>query len=135
MNDLNSLLVEGNATRDPDLKYLPSGTAVCTFSIASNRSFKKDDGYEKEVSFFEVEAWGKLAEAISKNMHKGRGCRVVGRIKQEHWQKDGATHSKVKIVAEHCEFKWEDKDKKQTEQKQQNDESLPPDYDDEIPFD
>ena len=106
MNALNSILIEGNATRDAELKATPSGTAVCTFSIASNRSFKKGEEYEQEVSYFDVETWGKLAEYAGKNLLKGRGVRVVGRIKQDRWtDADGKTRSKVKIVAEHIEYK------------------------------
>jgi single-strand DNA-binding protein len=142
MNDLNSILIEGNATRDPELKYTPSGTAVCTFAIAVNRSFKKGETWEKEVSFFDIEAWGKLAEAISKNMHKGRGCRVVGTLKQERWEKDNTTHSKVKIIAGSCEFKFVEKKpegQSNSSASQQNnsappDDCIPPDFPDSIPF-
>jgi len=106
MNSLNSVLIEGNVTRDAELKYTPSGSPVCTFSIAVNRSYKKGDDYEKEVSFIDVETWGKLAESCAKNLTKGRGTRVVGRIKQERWNDtDGKARSKIKIVGEHVEFK------------------------------
>lgn len=105
MNNLNSILIEGNLTRDPQLKYTPSGTAVCTFFVASNRYFKKGDGYEEEVSFFEIEAWSNLAERCNEHLKKGRGVRVVGRLKQDRWEQDGQSRSKVKIVAEHVEFK------------------------------
>lgn len=108
MNDLNSILVEGNMVRDPELKYTPSGTAVCTFSIASNRSWKKGEEWEKEVSYFDCELWGKLAESIKERTTKGRGVRVVGRLKQERWpDSEGNQKSKVKIVAEHVEVKPE----------------------------
>jgi single-strand DNA-binding protein len=106
MNNLNSILLEGNLVRDPDLKTTPSGTPVCTFSVASNRWFKQNDQLEQEVSFFDVEAWSKLAETCGDTLKKGRGVRVVGRLKQDRWNDgEGKLHTKVKIVAEHVEFK------------------------------
>ena len=106
MNNLNSILVEGNLVRDPEFKTTPKGTAVCKISIASNRYFKQDSGMEREVSFFDVESWGKLAENVNNLGKKGRGVRVVGRLKQERWQNtEGKAMSRVIIVAEHIEFK------------------------------
>ena len=108
MNNLNSILIEGNLVRDPELRSTPKGTSVCTFSLASNRFFKQDTGFEKEVSFFQVETWAKLAEACSNKGKKGRGVRVVGRLKQDRWTgTDGKPHSRVAIVAEHVEFRPE----------------------------
>ena len=106
MNSLNSILIEGNLTRDPELKSTPKGTSVCSFSVASNRFYKQDEEYQKEVSFFDVETWAKLAESCAEYLEKGRGVRVVGRLKQDRWQdQEGNPRSKVKIVAEHVEFK------------------------------
>ncbi len=108
MNNLNSILIEGNMVRDPLFKSTPKGTPVCTFSVASNRFYKQDSGLEKEVSFFDVETWAKLAENCGNLGRKGRGVRVVGRLKQERWSdSDGKPRSKVKIVAEHVEFRPE----------------------------
>jgi single-strand DNA-binding protein len=106
MNNLNSIIIEGNITRDPEFRETAKGTALCTFSIATNRFFKQDSGLEKEVSFFEVETWAKLAENCRHLGHKGRGVKVVGRLKQERWNgNDGKARSKVSIVAEHVEFR------------------------------
>ncbi|MDR0582938.1 MAG: single-stranded DNA-binding protein [Treponema sp.] len=106
MNNLNSILIEGNLVRDPLLRSTQKGTPVCTFTLAANRFYKQDSGFEKEVSFFDVETWAKLAEACSNLGRKGRGVRVVGRLKQERWDgSDGKPHSKVTIVAEHVEFR------------------------------
>jgi len=108
MNNLNSILIEGNMVRDPLLRSTPKGTSVCTFSLASNRFYKQDSGFEKEVSFFEVETWAKLAEACNNLGKKGRGVRVVGRLKQDRWTgNDGKQHAKIAIVAEHVEFRPE----------------------------
>jgi single-strand DNA-binding protein len=108
MNNLNSILIEGNLVRDPLLRSTPKGTAVCTFTLASNRFFKQDSGLEREVGFFDVETWTKLAEHCYNQGRKGRGVRVVGRLKQDRWTgSDGKSHSRIAIVAEHVEFRPE----------------------------
>ena len=106
MNNLNSVLLEGNMVRDPLVRSTPKGTSVCNFTIASNRFYKQDTNLEKEVGFFDVEAWGKLADACCVQGRKGRGVRVVGRLKQDRWTgNDGKNHVKVAIVAEHVEYR------------------------------
>ena len=106
MNNLNSVLIEGNMVRDPLIRSTPRGTQVCNFSIASNRYYRQDSNLEKETGFFEIEAWGKLAEACGSHGRKGRGVRVVGRLKQDRWAgNDGKNHTKVSIVAEHVEYR------------------------------
>ena len=108
MNNLNSILIEGNLTRDPQFDTTPKGTSVCNFAVASNRFYKQDDELQKEVSFFDVESWARVADSCSEHLHKGRGVRVVGRLKQDRWQdKEGNPRSRIKIVAEHVEFKPE----------------------------
>ncbi len=106
MNALNSILLEGNLTRDPESKTLPSGSMVCSFAIASNRFYRQNEVMEKETSYFDIEAWARLGQSCAETLRKGRGVRVVGRLKQDRWtDQTGKTHSKVKIVAEHVEFK------------------------------
>ncbi|MDR3167204.1 MAG: single-stranded DNA-binding protein [Treponema sp.] len=108
MNNLNSILIEGNLVRDPLFRSTAKGTSLCTFSLASNRFFKQDSGLEKEVSFFDVETWAQVAENCYNLGHKGRGVRVVGRLKQDRWiGADGKARSKITIVAEHVEFRPE----------------------------
>lgn len=106
MNQLNSIILEGNLVRNPEGRVIPSGTALCSFCIATNRSFKQDGVRQKEVCFFDVETWGKLAENCEKNLKKGQGVRVVGRLKQSRWtDKEGGKQARIKIVGEHVEFK------------------------------
>jgi single-strand DNA-binding protein len=106
MNNLNSVLIEGNLVRDPELSYTPKGTAVCKFSVACNRAWKQDDELQKEVSYFDVSTWTRLAEVCGEYLKKGRGVRVVGRLRQDRWtDPEGKAHSRVEIVAEHVEFK------------------------------
>jgi len=108
MNNLNSVLIEGNLVRDPLIRSTTKGRSVCNFTIASNRYYKQDTNFEKEVGFFDVEAWGKLGDACGNLGRKGRGVRVVGRLKQDRWTgSDGKSHNKVAIVAEHVEYRPE----------------------------
>jgi single-strand DNA-binding protein len=106
MNNLNSILIEGNMVKDPLFRTTAKGTALCTFTLASNRYFKQESGLESEVSFFDVETWSKLAESCKTLGHKGRGIRVVGRLKQNRWNdSEGKLHTRISIVAEHIEFR------------------------------
>lgn len=106
MNNLNSILLEGNMVRDPLIRSTQKGTQVCNFTIASNRFFKQEQSFEKETSFLDVETWGKLAEACGIKGYKGLGVRVVGRLKQDRWVNSaGENRSRVVIVAEHVEFR------------------------------
>ena len=106
MNSLNSILLEGNLVKDPVERRTPQDTLICSFTIAVNRSYKKDDDYVKEVSYFDIETWSTIAENCLKHLCKGRGVRVVGRLKQDRWIDDEEKlHSRIKIVAEHIEYK------------------------------
>jgi single-strand DNA-binding protein len=106
MNQLNSVLIEGNACRDAVLKYSANGTAICKISIAVNRFYKSGDGFEKEVSFFDVDAFGEIARLCGEKVKKGDQIRVVGRLKQNRWNaSDGTARSQVIIIAEHTEFR------------------------------
>jgi single-strand DNA-binding protein len=109
MDDFNQTIQEGNLTRDPETKPAGQGK-VCTFSIATNRSYKTDNGYEKETSFFDVTVWGKQAELCQAHLTKGRGVRVTGRLKQDRWEDaDKKQRSRVLIVADRVEWKPERK--------------------------
>jgi len=119
MNNLNSVLIEGNVVRDPQSRTTGSGSVVCNFTMASNRFYKKGNSMEKEVGFFDVEAWGKMGENCLNQGRKGRGVRVVGRLKQDRWSGvDGKNHSKIKIVAEHCEWRPDFKEDKGKEEEE-----------------
>jgi len=107
MNQLNSIILEGNAVRNADFSEPKAGFSVCRFPLAVNRWYKnKDNEGISEVSYFDIETYGKYAEACSKKIEKGRGLRIVGRLKQDRWADDsGKQHSKIYVVAEHIEFK------------------------------
>ena len=130
MNNLNSILLEGNLVADPELRYTPKGTAVCSFRVACNRFYKQEEELQKEVSYFDVTAWNRQAEVCNEYLTKGRGVRVVGRLKQDRWEDaEGKTRSKVHIVAEHVEFKpkFKSDSTEPVEGKEQSDESDEPD--------
>jgi single-strand DNA-binding protein len=108
MNNINCLVVEGNITREPNFRTSPSGFPICKIPIAVNHYYKKaaSGEYENEVSYFDVETFGKLAEICAKFSQKGRGLSVVGRLKQNRWKTpEGKNTSRVTIIAEKIEFK------------------------------
>jgi single-strand DNA-binding protein len=97
---LNKVLIIGNLVRDPTINYLPSGTQVVEFSIAYNRSFKVNEEWREETHYFDVKAYGKLAEDLGTRLSKGYMVVIEGRLRQERWvNKEGKTQSKVMIVA------------------------------------
>ena len=101
---LNSVNMMGNLTRDPELKYTPGGKSVCSISIANNRVYTKNGEKVSEVSYFDVEVWGVVAENCAKYLTKGSGIIVEGRLKQDRWEKDGKTQSRVRITANSVHF-------------------------------
>src|ERR1041385_3499820 len=106
MNSLNSVLIEGNRPANPEKRELNGGAILCSFTVATNRYYNQNNEKKLETSFFDVEVWNKTAELCLKTLDKGRGVRVVGRLKQERWtDKEGKNHSKVKVVGETVEFK------------------------------
>lgn len=101
---LNSVNIMGNLTRDPELKFVPSGKSVCSLSIANNRVYTSKGEKTTEVSYFDVEVWGTAAENCSKYLKKGSGVIVEGRLRQDRWEKEGKTQSRVRIVANSIHF-------------------------------
>jgi single-strand DNA-binding protein len=101
---LNSVNIMGNLTRDPELKTIPSGKSVCSMSIANNRVYTKNGERVTEVSYFDIEVWGVVAENCAKYLKKGSGIIVEGRLKQDRWEKDGKTQSRVRISANNVHF-------------------------------
>lgn len=106
MSSYNKVILLGNLTRDPQLSFLPSQTAVVELSIATNRKFKKQDGSQgEEVCFTDCTMFGKRAEVLNKYLHKGDSLFVEGRLKFETWDaKDGSKRSKLRVLIENFEF-------------------------------
>jgi single-strand DNA-binding protein len=99
MTDLNSVVLIGRLTRDAELKYTAGGTAVCKFAVAVNRRRKANDRWEDEANFFDVALWGKQGEVLNQYLFKGKQVGIDGELRQERWEKDGQTRSRVEIVA------------------------------------
>lgn len=97
---LNKVLLIGNLTRDPELRYTPQGTAVCTFGLATNRSWQTSDGDRQEdTEFHRIVAWQKLAEICSQLLTKGRKAFVEGRLQTRQWEgKDGQQRQTTEVV-------------------------------------
>lgn len=97
---LNRVQLIGNLTRDPELRYTPNGTAVCSFGLATNRSWTTDSGEKREeVEFHKIVAWNKLAELCSQFLTKGRKVYVEGRLATRSWTgQDGAQRNTTEIV-------------------------------------
>lgn len=103
----NQVILTGNLTRDPELKYTPKGTAVCQFGLAVNRKWKDQSGAAKEeVTFLDVESWGKSAETIGQHFRKGSPIFVCGRLKMDSWEdrQTNQKRTKLKIVCETFQF-------------------------------
>jgi single-strand DNA-binding protein len=96
---INHVVLVGNLTRNAELKYTNSGMAISTFSLAVNQRRKKDDQWVDEAHFFDIEYWGKAAEAVNQYLVKGKQVGVEGSLRQDRWEKDGQSRSKVKITA------------------------------------
>lgn len=99
----NNVTVIGNATRDPELRFTPSGQAVATFGVAVNRRWqnRQTNEWEEAVSFFDVTAWQQLAENVGESVQKGTRLVVSGRLDQRTWEtQDGEKRSKIEIVAD-----------------------------------
>ncbi|MCO6043924.1 single-stranded DNA-binding protein [Aeoliella sp. ICT_H6.2] len=100
MASFNRVILVGNLTRDPELRYLPSGTAVAEIGMAVNERVKKNDQWTDEVNFFDVTLWGRTAEVANEYLSKGSPLLIEGRLKYDTWEKDGQKRSKVKIIGE-----------------------------------
>lgn len=98
-NDINSVVLVGRLTRDAELKYTSGGSAVCKFSIALNRRKKTGDTWGEEANFFEIVLWGRQGEAIHQYLGKGKQVAVQGELRQNRWEQNGQSRSKVEIHA------------------------------------
>jgi single-strand DNA-binding protein len=107
MASYNRVVLLGNMTRDPQLKYLPSQTPVCEFGLATNRKFKAANGEDREeVCFVDCAAFGKQAEVINQYCQKGKALLIEGRLKYDSWEdkQGGGKRSKLSVVIENFQF-------------------------------
>jgi single-strand DNA-binding protein len=103
---LNKVLLIGNLTRDPELRYVPSGTAVATFTIAVNRVYTSQAGEKKEeVAFIKIVVWGRRAEVCGEYLSKGSPVFIEGRLQSRSWEgQDGQKRSTTEVIADNVQF-------------------------------
>ncbi len=106
MNDINRVYLIGRLTADPELRTIPGGAQVCSFSLANNRSYTRQNGESvEEVSYFNCTAWGKGGEILHRYAGKGKQLAVEGRLRQRRWQNaEGKNQSAVEIVVDNFQF-------------------------------
>jgi len=102
---INKAMVYGNLTRDPEMRALPSGMQVCTFSVATNRSYTDRDGKRQDaVEYHNITVFGKQAENCAKYLHKGNSAYIEGSLRTNSWEKDGVKQYRTEIVADRVQF-------------------------------
>ena len=104
MASFNRVILVGNLTRDPDIKYIPSGTAVSEIGLAVNDRVKKGNEWVDETTFVDITLWGRTAEVANEYLSKGSSILIEGRLKLDTWEKDGQKRSKMRVVAERMQM-------------------------------
>lgn len=113
--DLNKVFLAGRLTRDPDLRYIPSGTAVCELGMAVSRKYRDKQGeLQEDTVFVNVTCWAKTAEYVGENYKKGRPVMVEGRLKSDEWETQGKEkRNKLTVTADRVQaLDWEDRGEK-----------------------
>ncbi len=104
MASYNRVVLVGNLTRDPELRYIPSGTAVTEIGMAINDRYKKNNEWVEETTFVDVTLWGRTAEVVSEYLSKGSSVLIEGRLKYDSWEKDGQKFSKLRVVGDRMQM-------------------------------
>jgi single-strand DNA-binding protein len=104
MASFNRVILVGNLTRDPELRYIPSGTAVSDIGLAVNDRFKRGDQWVEDVTFVDVTLWGRTAEIANEYLSKGSPVLIEGRLKLHTWEKDGQKHSKLRVTCDRMQM-------------------------------
>jgi single-strand DNA-binding protein len=105
MASLNKVILLGNLTRDPELRYTPSGTPVASFGLAINRRYRQGDEWKDEVCFIDIVAFGRQAETVGEYLSKGRLALVEGRLRWRSWESEGGQkRSKHEVIADLVQF-------------------------------
>ncbi|PKL19547.1 MAG: single-stranded DNA-binding protein [Spirochaetae bacterium HGW-Spirochaetae-5] len=103
--DINRVLIIGRLTRDPEMRYTPAGTAVCSFAVANSKTYSQNGEKKEQVSFIDCVAWAKLAEVIVEYCRKGYRVAIDGKLVQRRWQDDsGNTRSKLEVQVENIQL-------------------------------
>ena len=104
MASFNKVMLMGNLTRDPELRYTSNGSAVTSFGLAVNRKFKHGDEWKEDVCFVDITVWGKQGENCAEYLSKGRPAFVEGYLKFSTWESDGQKRNKLEVVANLVQF-------------------------------
>jgi len=105
MASYNRVVLVGNLTRDPELRYIPSGTAVTDIGLAMNEKYKNGKGeWVEEVTFVDVTMWGRTAEVACEYLSKGSSALIEGRLKLDQWEKDGKKNSRLRVVCDRMQM-------------------------------
>jgi single-strand DNA-binding protein len=100
----NKVILIGNLTKDPELRYTPQGTPVCTLRLASTTKYKSGDSMKDDTLFINVVVWGKQGETAAQHLSKGRSVLVEGRLQERRWESEGQQRSKFEVVAQAVRF-------------------------------
>ena len=104
MASFNKVMLMGNLTRDPELRYTSNGSAVTSFGLAVNRKFKQGDEWKDDVCFVDITVWGKQGENCAEYLSKGRPAFIEGFLKFSTWESDGQKRNKLEVVANTVQF-------------------------------
>jgi len=105
MTSFNKVILLGNLTRDPEVRYTPNGIAVASFAIAVNRKYKQGDETKEEVSYIDIVVFGKQAESCGQYISKGDSVLIDGRLQQRRWEtEEGQKRNKIEVVAQSVNF-------------------------------
>ncbi len=133
MSSLNKAMIIGNLGKDPELKYMPNGKAVASFSIATSQKWKDNDGNQQEkTEWHNVTAFEKLAEIVGEYVKKGSKVYIEGRLQTDQWEKDGVKHYSTKIIASQMVMLGGKTEKNETEAQPSSQQEAP--KDDDLPF-
>jgi single-strand DNA-binding protein len=140
MADINQLVLVGRLTRDAELKYITTGTAVSKFGIAINRRKKVNEEWVEEAHFFNIVLWGKIAESLNPYLKKGKQVGIEGELRQNRWEQDGQPRSRIEIVANNIQLLGgkvavtESQEGIQQENQSMENSNYDDDFKDDIPF-
>lgn len=154
MADVNHVILIGRLTRDAELKYTSGGMAVCKFAIAVNKRRKNGDQWVDEANFFDIVLWGRSGESLNQYLVKGKQIAVEGELHQNRWEQDGQARSKIEIMANNVQLLGGNQGgqggqsgqpmsqssgtsyqkRQETRPQSEMDDSIPPDFPDDIPF-
>ncbi len=125
---VNTVILMGNLTRDPELRYTPQGKSVCKFGIAVNRKYRQAEEMKEEVTFINIVVFGKQADACGQYLNKGNGVLVEGRIQENRWEtEEGQKRSRHEVVAQSVHFMPRKGESSGAGSSSQGDTSAPPD--------